>query len=106
MHDNLTDYKFTLMGDKICVQSRETNQFIKVIDFPDRETFTKILSSKRPESIDRSWYVLQSLKTHANMSSVARILSLPRANIQQIENCFFYRFERWCYAKDILSRIS
>lgn len=106
MLDNLTDYKFTLMGDKICVQSRETNQFIKVIDFPDRETFTKMLSFKKQAYIDRSWHALQCLKTHANMSSVARIINSPRANIQQIEDYFFYRFERWCYSKDILSRIS
>lgn len=106
MNEFLTDYKYTLMGDKVCVQKRETNQYVALVDFPDRAQFDQLFRTRKPATIEKYWYVLDNVRKIPNLAAAARITGLTRARVQQIQESFFHHLEKFCYSKDILSRIA
>lgn len=75
-------------GGRVPIETGDLTMPYKLVDFPSREDFDKLLKKVAPANRDKYWFILKKRSEGATLSEAGSLYNLSRERVRQMEAKF------------------
>jgi DNA-directed RNA polymerase sigma subunit (sigma70/sigma32) len=75
-------------GGRVPIKTDDPNMPYRLVDFPDRAAFDKLLAKVAPANRDKYWAILKKRAEGATLTDAGGLYGLSRERVRQMETKF------------------